>query len=393
MTSQFSSVDRQQGTDMSFVLDALPAYGIDAHTGFVPAIDPLERLPAAFDAWEQIAPELSALIRSQRLRAVLRELPQPDPLELTTEREQERALLLLSVFANGWVWAESQPDLSIPRQIAVPLCAVADVLDRPPIVHYASMALHNWRRVDHRLPISPDNARMQVQFLGGVDEDWFFIGSLGVELAGSPLLPLVHDAVIASQRGEDSDVTTVLESIAQHMGPVLMALERLREWCDPYVFYHRVRPFLAGWPVPGAVYSGVAEAPRKYVGGSAGQSSLIQAIDAVLGVEHSGVTGSYLRQVRQYMPKGHRRFVHAVEHATRVRARAESGSPQLRAAYNAAVQQLDSFRRQHMRLAHDFITKPSGMNSDEKGTGGTTLADFLQDAQRETADTRIMHPR
>jgi indoleamine 2,3-dioxygenase len=389
MAWQSSGSDRPEHSGAGALLDPLSIYDIDPQTGFVPALDPIERLPAAFDAWEQIASELSALIRTRRLRTTLLELPLLAPLELRTARERERALLLLTVFANGWVWGAAQPDLSIPHRVAVPLCAVADALDRPPIVHYASMALHNWRRVDRRLPISADNTRMQVQFLGGVDEDWFFIGSLGVELAGAPLLPMVHDATLASHRADDSALAAALESVAEAMTPVLAALERLREWCDPHVFYHRVRPYLAGWPTPGAIYTGVSETPRKYVGGSAGQSSLIQAIDALLGIEHGAVTGPYLRLVRQYMPTGHRRFVQAVEETTRVRTRAAGGSPRLSAAYNSAAQQVDSFRRQHMRLAHDFIAQPSGMKSAAKGTGGTTFVDFLQDAQRETAHAAI----
>ncbi|HEX7114579.1 MAG TPA: hypothetical protein VF193_05570 [Steroidobacter sp.] len=376
------------------VLEPLSEFGIDRHTGFVPATDPLERLPPAFDAWEQLVPELPALIRSRRVRSALLELPVLHPLELLqTDRERERALLLLSVFANAWVWGGEEPNFRIPQTIAVPLCAVAGALDRPPIVHYASMALNNWQRVDRRLPVGADNARMQVQFLGGVDEDWFFIGSLGVELAGAPLIPMIHDAVCASHEADDVKLARLLEGMAQGMAPVLEALERLRLWCDPHIFYHRVRPFLAGWPAPGAVYCGVDEQPRKYVGGSAGQSSLIQAIDALLGIEHGAVTGPYLREVRRYMPIGHRRFVEKVETTTRVRSRAEAGSPQLRAAYDHAVEQVDLFRRRHIQLARDFISQPSGSAAGGKGTGGTTFVDFLRDAQTETASATLSRPR
>ena len=379
----------------SLSLESLSNYAIDPRTGFVPAADPIDRLPDEFVSWEAVVPDISALLRSSRLRATLAQLPLLDPLTLQAdpERERERALLLLTVFANAWVWMGPEPSFRIPPQIAKPLCTIADALDRPPIVHYASMALHNWRRLDRRLPLSTDNATMQVQFLGGVDEDWFFIGSLGVELAGAPLLPRIHASALASHDGDDATLADLIGGIATGMKPVLEALGRMRSWCDPYVFYHRVRPFLTGWPSPGVVYEGVSSTPRKYVGGSAGQSSLIQVIDALLGIEHGNShSGKYLRDVRAYMPVGHRRFVTDVEQYSRVRARAHQGTVALRDAYNAAIEQLDVFRRDHISLAHEYVTRISGVGAEAKGTGGTTLADFLGEAQRQT-QARMIPPR
>lgn len=374
----------------SLALEPLPNYSVDPRTGFVPADDPIDHLPDEFASWEAVVPNMSALLRSGRLRHTLTQLPVLDPLTLGTDPERERALLLLTVFANAWVWAGPEPSFSIPRQIAGPLCKIAQALDRPPIVHYASMALHNWRRLDCRLPLATDNATMQVQFLGGVDEDWFFIGSLGVELAGAPLLPHVHAAALASHEGDDAVLVDLIGGIATGMNAVLTALGQMRTWCDPYVFYHRVRPFLTGWPSPGVVYEGVSSTPRKYVGGSAGQSSLIQVIDALLGVEHGDShSGKYLRDVRAYMPIGHRRFVTDVEQYSRVRARSLKGSAALRDAYNAAVEQVDVFRKDHIALAHEYVTRISGVGAEAKGTGGTTLADFLGEAQRQTQSRKI----
>lgn len=371
-------------------MDSLTRYAIDPRTGFIPATDPIARLPDDYLAWEALVPDMSALIRSDRLRDSLSRLPLLNPLALDSEPERERALLLLTVFANAWVWAGREPNLELPQQIAIPLCKIAELLDRPPIVHYASMALHNWRRMDRGAPLSTDNVTMQVQFLGGVDEDWFFIGSLGVELAGAPLLASVHSAVAMSREADDAALADLIGGIAAGMTPVLDALERMRSWCDPYVFYHRVRPFLAGWPAPGVVYQGVSPVPRKYVGGSAGQSSLLQAIDAVLGVEHGDShSGKYLRAVRAYMPIGHRRFVLDVEQQSQVRARASSGSSALRGAYNAAIEQVDLFRQRHIALAHDYVTKLSSAGSEAKGTGGTTLADFLGEARHQTITSTI----
>jgi Indoleamine 2,3-dioxygenase len=62
----------------------------------------------------------------------------------------------------------------------------------------------------------------------------------------------------------------------------------------------------------------------------------------------------------------------------------------LREVYNAAVEGVSQFRTLHVRLAHDDIAKPSGLNPDTKGTGGTSFVDFLRDTRRETIDAQIL---
>lgn len=366
---------------MNATLAPLAAYDVDPATGFLPATDPVDRLPPGFSAWDDLARDLGPLIRTRALRGAITDLPLLDPAGLTGTAERERAFLLLTVFANGWVWGGAEPDLFLPAVLARPLDRLARLHDRPPIVHYASMALRNWRRIDAGRPIETDNLTVQVYFLGGVDEDWFTVASLGVELAGAPLLASAHRAATA----EGKDLRDLLESIAAGMTAVLAALERMRCWCDPHVFYNRVRPYLAGWPAPGVVYDGVSATPRVLAGGSAGQSSLIQSLDALLGIVHHS---PFLQQMRAYMPVPHRRFVTDLAAVSQVRARAAAGSPALRAAYDAAVDQVEMFRRRHMALAHDYITRPSGQNA-AIGTGGTSLTDFLRATRMATAEARL----
>lgn len=369
---------------------SLSRYAIDPVTGFVPGTPPLRALPGAFAALDAIVPEVGALIRTRRLRDALRGLPALDVRALATAAERERAMLLLCHFANAWVFGGAEPHLRIPASIAVPLCALADALGRPPIAHYATMTLTNWRLIDPSQPISADNARTQVSFLGGVDEEWFFVASMGVELAGAPLLEVVVEAERAAREGSDADVASALQRFEAGMAAVHRALERVREWCDPHTYYLRVRPYVSSWPHPGVVYEGVSEAPRKLMGGSAAQSALLQSFDALLGVAHPDApAGAYLRAVRDYMPPAHRAFVEEIERASQVRARAAQGGAALAEAYNAALGQLERFREAHMQLAHDYIIRPSGVAADATGTGGTALRTFLAGAHATTTQAKL----
>lgn len=368
----------------------LAHYQVDPITGFVPPVPVPLRLPDDYARWDAVVPELSALIRSRRVRNVLEALPVLDVAGLRTPGEQERALLLLTHFANAFVWGGDETAMRVPAPVAVPLCALADRMGRPPIAHYATTTLTNWQLVDPLRPLSVDNARTIIQFLGGVDEDWFFIASMGVELAGVPLLPVVAAAVAQSADGSDAELVASLELFAQGMQAVHQALEHVRQWCDPHTYYLRVRPFVTGWPQPGVIYEGVSEEPRRLIGGSAAQSALLQLFDAMLGVHHADhPAGVYLRTVRGYMPPRHRAFVEDTERDSRVRERARHGSVALQGAYNAALTAIAAFRDAHMRLAHDYIVAPSATGRDVTGTGGTALDSFLRGAHRSTSDARV----
>ena len=371
-------------------LSTLADYRIDESRGFVPGTDPLTALPPELRDWDRLAGDLSAHLRSGSLIEALGDLPPFEVDLLTSEALRERGLLLLTILANACVWGGPEPRRTIPASVAVPLAALAGELDRPAIVHYGSMTLQNWRRVRADRPLCVENAEMQIMFLGGVDESWFYIASLGVELAGAPLVGLVHRCTDLSHDAGDDDLTACLERIAAGMPAVQRATARTYEWCDPHMFYTRIRPYVNGWPEEGVVYEGVSETPRRLIGGSAGQSSLLQMLDALLAVDHSaGPAGSYLRAVRNYMPLGHRAFVNDVERLSRVRARASVGSPALRAAYNAVLHEIAAFRKIHLRLAHDYVFVPSGMAAKERGTGGTEAMDFLDGARRETVEAML----
>ena len=88
------------------------------------------------------------------------------------------------------------------------------------------------------------------------------------------------------------------------------------ERCSPFVFYNRIRQFLAGWTSDafhdvggGVVYENeFNNEPKKWHGGSAAQSALLPTLDACLRVKHvSKHSRGYLMDMRKYMPKKFRR--------------------------------------------------------------------------------------
>lgn len=369
------------------------AFDIDPITGFLPNPDPLRRLPPTFAAWDDLGADLPALLLAGQARARLAALPQADTSALHGRLQLERAMLLLSTFANAYVWGEKEPAERIPRAVAVPLWGLAERLGRKPIIAHASNVLHNWRRLHADGGITLDNLALLQPFLGSSDEAWFVLVTVAIEARGARALPQLVRAQSAVSEGDLATLLDALRHIAVTIADMSATLSRMAERCDPHIFFTRVRPFLAGWKPPGILYEGVSTTPLMFAGGSAGQSALLQALDAALGVRHADPRSQpFLMDMRDYMPPPHRRFVEALEAGPDVGAFVQAravGEPALVAAYNECIEWLTAFRRQHMEIAVRYITMQAPGPDAAKGTGGTSFAQLLGAAKRETYSRKL----
>ena len=368
-------------------------YAIDPERGFLPNPDPLTELSPAFASWDELSAQLPALLMTGRLRTAVSQLPILDSDQLTTNHQLERAMMILSAVGGAYVWGSAEPALHLPPGLAVPWWQVAGRLDRPPITAHASLVLHNWRRLDEKRPISPDNLALNQPFLGGLDESWFFLLTVAIEAAGAPAIP----ALLAVQEAVTAvDPTTTIENlqqIATVLEEINVLLARMPEQCDPYIFFHRVRPFVASWPEPGVVYEGISDQPICFAGGSAAQSSLLQAIDAGLGVVHEDEkTRPFLLEMRRYMPPKHRQFVADLGHRSSLRPFIQAhqqSHPTLPDTYNLCLQKLDDFRKLHLEFSVRYILHQAPDQEAAKGTGGTSFVPFLSQARKETREAVI----
>ncbi|OGF56876.1 MAG: hypothetical protein A2Z21_08780 [Candidatus Fraserbacteria bacterium RBG_16_55_9] len=361
--------------------------------GFLPTQDPLEKLPRFYEVWDSLGADLAALLMTGRLRRALERLPLLSIEKLRNGGQRERAILILSVLANAYVWADAKPATRIPKSIAVPLCQLAGLVGRPPITTYASIVLNNWRRLDEAESIELSNLACRQLFVGGLDEQWFYLISVEIEAKGAPALSALVATQQAISAGRADDVWSHLKTVASVIGSIRDTLMRMYENCDPHIFYYRIRPYLTGWNAPGVVYEGVTDKPLKFYGGSAAQSPLIQALDAALGVRHTDQdTNPYLLEMRRYMSPRHRQFIEAVERGPSIRQFVldrQGTHEELCAVYNGCVRFLEEFRRKHMEMAVRYITHPAPKGGEAQGTGGTKFSVFLGKAVKETRDQLI----
>ena len=373
---------------MQTIKQTLTTYQIDPEYGFLPSQPPLKQLPLAFAPWERLAAQLPALLMTERLRPTLDNLEPLETRRLENERQYQRAMLLLSVLGNAYVWGGAQPAQKIPRGVAIPWAQVAETVGRPMIVAHASMVLNNWRLLDESRPLALDNLETLQLFLGGLDERWFYLTTVAIEAKGGPALLAMIETQQAVATGQVAEVVHGLARLRAAIDAIYAILLRIPEKCDPHIFFHRIRPFLAGWPAPGVMYEGVSDAPIQLAGGSAAQSSLIQSFDAILGVTHPGEeTRPFLTEMRNYMPPAHRRFIEAIEAGPSVRGFVEARTtshPVLCDLYNDTLQALDAFRKKHIEISVRYILHQAPDEAEAVGTGGTSFVPFLSKARRET---------
>lgn len=381
----------------------LETKGILAH-GFLPTADPLLKLPAEFKALEETATQLPKLLMSDDLRKFIAQLPVLPMAQLKTEAERERAMLLLSFLGHGYVWGQKPVIETLPSSLATPWYEVAVSLGRPPVLSYASYALHNWRRINPVLPIALGNIVLLQNFLGGIDEEWFVLVHIDIEAKAIAALQAVVATINAVEKNIPDDLVIALEKLMHALRAMCDTLDRMPEHCDPYIYYNRVRPYLHAWkdnpelPV-GMIYEGVADyhnQPQKFRGETGAQSTIIPTMDAILGVTHKNdLLRIYLQEMREYMPPKHRQFLEMVEQRAQVREyvlKHAHAVPRLAEFYNQCIHLVTRFRQTHLSYAAQYIQKQSQTstaNPNAIGTGGTPFMDYLRKHKIETEEFLI----
>ena len=389
----------------------LSDYEISPEQGFLPK-DPLENLPD-IPTLTHLGHELPKLLSARTVRRYINEQRQLLPsIPSTWHIEEHRAAMrILSFCGHAYVWeVPDEPALKLPPQLAQPWHEVAQRLGRPPVLSYASYALDNWRRLDRAKPVQLDNIVLLQNFLGGLDEEWFVVVHIQIEREAGPGLAGLLRAMKGAANDREDEVLLGLTTLASAQTAMRDTLIRMKERCDPYVYYNRVRPYIHGWKnspsLPnGLAYEGVmsyAGQPQQFRGETGAQSTIVPCIDAGLGIAHApDPLTLYLQEMRDYMPPRHRAFIEVLEKTTDdlgrpllagyVRDR-KLRNPDLWTAYAACIDLLAQFREIHIGYADSYIHRQHQSHSSNPtavGTGGTPFMQYLQKHLDETRQVLV----
>ncbi|WP_374405669.1 indoleamine 2,3-dioxygenase [Pelagerythrobacter sp.] len=373
----------------------LKDYGMSRERGFLShyEIDSIA-LPRQFDAVVEAAGNLSGLLTTGRVRHWLDALPDPrieDWAKEAPEEEVRTAMVHYSFLVQAYVWGEADPPAHLPADLARPMVAIADRLGQAPLLPYSGYVLDNWYRLDKSGPVDLDNIVMHQNFLGGDDENWFVLVHVAIEAEAGVLLDNAAKLVSVAKQGDEAEATRLLVEMDQAWERIYGHFARMPERCDPYIYFHRVRPYIHGWannPALGGglVYEGIerfGDTPQAFRGQTGSQSSIVPAMDALFQVGHSDdPLKSFLDELHQYRPVPHRRFIEDLAAQSTLRDFVTaSGNQALKDAFNACLEQSARFRTRHLEYAASYINKQAGSiagNDPDVGTGGTPFMKYLK---------------
>ena len=311
--------------------------------------------------------------------------------------------------------------IRIPKSLAIPLVRVSKILRMAPILTFADTVLWNARPRDPRRPLSIDNIHFENTFSGTQDEMNFYKTSAAVELRGIEAIQIIHRYLNLDDpqdRINESGLRNDLVRLKAVLEELTELMESVKEAVDPRVFYWQVRPWFNGSGSGGGqrwVYEGIADSAVVDTSGpSAGQSTIMHAIDAFLGVDHRQLRcpipsvrkqhgdSAFMDRMRRYMPGSHRDFLDRIDDtpvAIREVATERNG---LKEAYSDAMKALKRLRDIHIRVACLYVISmaktqpPDGFQRREargldgaRGTGGNHVASLLK-AGRDATQRAIL---
>ena len=344
-----------------------------------------------FDDVEHIAKNLPKILANNQIEDEVLNLETEKDISNLSIDELERAMLLYSYIGHGYIWGGTSIEKVIPKNISKTWYKISQKLDRPPILSYASYALNNWKLQDVNKPFDLENIRILQNFLGGMDEDWFIMIHIAIEHEAKEILNNLKTYYL--DKNEDQ---SYLENALVSIKKINQIMNRMPEKCDPFIYYNRVRPYIFGWKnnpaTPnGVIYEGVEEYggnPQLFRGETGAQSSIVPALDALLGVTHSNdPLKEYLDEMRLYMPKEHRNLLNDLDQWSennRSKSIREDSSVLLS---DEIIKEVHTFRNKHLEYARIYIHEQSlsnQNNSNVVGTGGTPFMKYLDKHLQET---------
>ena len=312
------------------------------------------------------------------------------------------AMSHLSFIAHAYIWGGNKPQHILPEVIAKPWVRLSQYLGRPPILSYASYCLDNWYKIDNDKPVSLDNVALINNFLGGVDEDWFVTIHVCIEDAASEAINAAYNLSKLNQTNKVNDFSLELKAIIKSLKKVNHIFSKMPDKCDPYIYYHRVRPYIFGTKDNPDLKNGLIyenqfnNIPQFYRGETGAQSSIIPFLDGALGITHTNDNlRPYLNEMRDYMPPLHRKMIENVERESIAKSYVNK-SKKLEKEYNACLEEIRKFRAKHLEYAAEYIHKQSQSQnafgtggSTIRGTGGTPFMKYLKKHRDETGKQKV----
>lgn len=303
-----------------------------------------------------------------------------DPMRL--RRAHQVLTFLVHFYVHSIPSDSTTESIVVPRSLVAPLMTVSAALEIAPVLTFADTVLWNWTLVDPKLPVTFENMRFgRILFSGADAERNFYHGSARTELIGVEALHIIHEYHNLPNVTDLSSVCKInrlLERLAATIRDISSSIQAMREEVDPLMFYWEARPWWngsgSGPDAPVWIYEGVGDTSKLDLSGpSAGQSSVMHAIDLFLDIDHKlqqrrypapsqqnkKADHGFMERMRRYMPGGHRKYLEWISRSPRPLRSVVQDTPVIREHYNSAIAALKKLRDLHIRVACLYVVTMS----------------------------------
>ena len=175
------------------VNETIPQLTVSKKWGFLPRELPLFDMPAEFKHLDDILKRMplnlpnggkGLLAKNQLAQTIHNELPLVDVSKITSTRLLEALMRDYTYAASAYLLEPCDIEFRksgsyglgrdhLPKNIAIPLCQIAEKLGVKPFMEYTNYVLTNWKQKDPSKGMDPDNLIIPRRFEGGPDEHWF----------------------------------------------------------------------------------------------------------------------------------------------------------------------------------------------------------------------------
>lgn len=331
---------------------------------------PISKLPDYFSPWDDLALDLSHFIEAKTLRQKIDNMPLLDANRLQGSAEWRRAYTVLTHLTNGYVWQEGPEGKAktVPAQLAVPACLVAQNQQLPIGLSYTTAIPFNWYREDKDGPMEAENIRAYYQFTEGEIYRWFIAFQVVMEKHVAGGIKAGLKAFHSVEEEQTEELMASLNEITLVLIRMNKALQRLYEKVSPEDFTKRIAAYYGGWGVPAfpemVYFEGVEHQPEPSDPVNGAQSISFEAFDAILRTKLDRHNASTFQQKkRSAIPAGHCHLVDTLWAGPSVRDYVLNHNEfnGLVEAYNSAVNALVEIRKEHMQIIVRYA-----MNMDKK---------------------------
>ena len=221
-------------------------------------------------------------------------------------------------------------------------------------------------------------------------------------------MPLMKSIISDVDRSYLRSVSIHLDQLTNVVNELTEILLDVRTDCDPAVFFNRIRVWFPGQKLVYGLEGGES-VQEEWMGSSAAQSSIVQALDAFLGIEplthkpqekydvqpSDGSKMAFLARMRLYLPADHRAFLEELSQFGREMRSFILNHPdrelaaEAMEAYNRVIDAMREFRSGHIRIVALYVTAQQQRGEKPGGTGGTSGVPFLRSIRDQTVKGKM----